>query len=105
MSKVIQKFSSAEKGWMLYDWANSGFSLIVVTAVLPLWLESVGHNVNLSTAQTTSWWSYANSFSTLIVAICSPILGALADFKGWKKPSWFIATMLGVVTTLTCDGP
>lgn len=36
MSKVIQKFSSAEKGWMLYDWANSGFSLIVVTAVLPL---------------------------------------------------------------------
>ncbi|MBS0958234.1 MULTISPECIES: MFS transporter [Leuconostoc] len=101
MSKVIQKFSSAEKGWMLYDWANSGFSLIVVTAVLPLWLESVGHNINLSTAQTTSWWSYANSFSTLIVAFCSPILGALADFRGWKKPSWFIATVLGIVTTLS----
>ncbi|MGL5887072.1 MAG: MFS transporter [Leuconostoc suionicum] len=100
MVKSVSKFTPAERSWMIYDWANSSFSLIVVTAVLPLWLETVGQNISISTAQTTSWWSYANSFSTLIVAVCAPILGSLADFRGWKKPAWLVSTLLGFVTTL-----
>ncbi|GMA68982.1 MFS transporter [Leuconostoc litchii] len=100
MSKVSVPFSPAEKGWILYDWANSGFSLIVVTAVLPLWLNSVGQNINMSTTQTTSLWSYTNSLSTLVVAFCSPILGSLADFRGWKKPAWMWSTIIGAITTI-----
>lgn len=99
MKKIVRRFSPAERGWMLYDWANSGFSLIVVTAVLPLWLNAVGHNIGLSTAQTTSWWSYANAFSTLLVAFLAPLLGSLADFRGWKKTSWLVTTLMGIVAT------
>ena len=99
MKKIVRHFSPAERGWMLYDWANSGFSLIVVTAVLPLWLNAVGHNIGLSTAQTTSWWSYANAFSTLLVAFLAPLLGSLADFRGWKKTSWLVTTLMGIVAT------
>jgi UMF1 family MFS transporter len=94
------KFSPAERGWLFYDWANSSFSLIVVTAVLPSWLATVGQNSGISTASTTAWWSYANSASTLIVAILAPLLGTLADFQGWKKVMWGIATSLGVIGTL-----
>lgn len=99
MNKLKKQFSESEWGWISYDWANSSFSLIVVTAVLPLWLATVGKNVGITTAQTTSYWSFANSFATLLVAVSAPILGALADFRGWKKKAWTMSTVIGVVAT------
>lgn len=68
MLKLKRQFSAAEWGWISYDWANSSFSLIVVTAVLPLWLANVGQRVGITTAETTAYWSYANAFATMIVA-------------------------------------
>lgn len=99
MLKLKRQFSAAEWGWISYDWANSSFSLIVVTAVLPLWLANVGQRVGITTAETTAYWSYANAFATMIVAILAPLLGALADFRGWKKRAWLVSTALGVLGT------
>ena len=41
-------FNKTEWSWIFYDWANSGYGIIVVTAVLPIWLMSVAANGGIS---------------------------------------------------------
>jgi UMF1 family MFS transporter len=77
--------------WAFYDWANSVYSLVIATAVFPIYYETVtsdnngmvqflGHEFNNS-----SLLSYSLSFSFLIVALMSPILSGIADYTGNKK--------------------
>ena len=35
----MAKMSAAEKGWVFYDWANSAYSIVVVTAIFPLYFK------------------------------------------------------------------
>ena len=77
-------FNKTEWSWIFYDWANSGYGIIVVTAVLPIWLTSVAANGGISATHATAYWGYANSVATLAAAVLAPILGALADFQGMK---------------------
>lgn len=39
----------------------------------------------LSGATSTAYWGYANSFATLLISILAPILGTVADYKGFKN--------------------
>jgi UMF1 family MFS transporter len=77
--------------WAFYDWANSVYTLVIATAVFPIYYETVtsdnkgmvqflGHEFNNS-----SLLSYSLSFSFLIVALMSPILSGIADYTGNKK--------------------
>lgn len=89
---------SLEKGspklinaWAFYDWANSVYSLVIATAVFPIYYESVtsGNNgmVNFlgTSFHNTTLLSYSLSLSFLIVALLSPILSGIADYTGNKK--------------------
>ena len=65
------------RSWAMYDWANSVYSLTIVSAVFPAYYESVTNsNVNFMgfNMQNTSLYSYALSFSFLIISFLSPIL-------------------------------
>jgi UMF1 family MFS transporter len=77
--------------WAFYDWANSVYSLVISTAVFPIYYETVtetdsglvnfmGFEVN-----NTSLYTYALSLSFLIVAFISPLLSGIADYVGNKK--------------------
>ena len=77
--------------WAFYDWANSVYSLVISTAVFPIYYETVtqtesgmvqflGMQIN-----NTSLYTYALSFSFLIVAFISPLLSGIADYVGNKK--------------------
>ncbi|MFC1827891.1 MFS transporter [Thermodesulfobacteriota bacterium] len=74
-------------GWCMYDWANSAFATVVLSAVLPVYFVSLvpedGARVSLlgftHTFRPTALWGYIVSFSMLMVAITSPYLGSLAD--------------------------
>ena len=77
-------------GWAFYDWANSVYSLVISTAVFPLYYSAVteGKTVSflwLEWNHPDSLYSYALSFSFLIVAFISPILSGIADYTGSKK--------------------
>ncbi|WP_456377785.1 MFS transporter [Lutibacter sp.] len=78
-------------GWAFYDWANSVYSLVIGTAVFPIYYESVtgseGGIINFLGTQwhNTTVYSYALGLSFLIVAFLSPILSAIADYTGNKK--------------------
>ncbi|QTE23494.1 MFS transporter [Polaribacter cellanae] len=75
--------------WAFYDWANSVYSLVISTAVFPLFYSAItdGKTVYLLGMKwdyPDTLYSYALSFSFLIVAFMSPILSAIADYTGNK---------------------
>ncbi|MEM1202002.1 MAG: MFS transporter [Acidobacteriota bacterium] len=82
------------RAWALYDWANSAFVLVVITAVFPIYVKNVAAGVGVDNATITKWLSYTTAASLAIVSLCSPVLGAVADFLGRRKH--FLALFVGL---------
>ena len=96
----MRKMSKPERSWVFYDWANSAYSIVVVTAIFPLYFKSAATAAGISAATSTAYWGYANSIATLIVSILAPLLGTIADFRGFKKRFFTFFACLGIVFTL-----
>lgn len=72
----------------MYDWANSAYSLIITSAIFPAYYSAIApEKVEFigRTFDRASLASYSISFSFLVIAILSPILSSIADYKGNKK--------------------
>ena len=67
-------------GWYLFDLANTSFTVLIVTALYPLYFRVLVWNETLGDAM----WGYAGSITMLIIALTAPVLGAIADFGGTK---------------------
>lgn len=93
------KMNKTEKNWAFYDWGNSAYSMTVTSTILPLYFKSVFVNGGGDAALSTAYWGYANSVSTLILAFLAPILGTLADYRGYKKKFFSLFFALGVLFT------
>lgn len=93
------KLTKSEKSWVFYDWANSAYSMTITTALLPLYFKSVFQNAGGSSTLSTAYWGYANSAATLLLAIMAPILGTVADYKGYKKKFFSLFFILGAGST------
>jgi UMF1 family MFS transporter len=89
------KMTKQEKKWVLYDVGNSAFTLLITT-ILPIYFNSLAGNAGLASEYYMAYWGYAASITTLIVAILGPIFGTLADTKGYKKPIFLVALIIGV---------
>lgn len=93
--------------WAFYDWANSVYSLVISTAVFPIYYETVTQTdsgmVNFLGMQfnNTSLYTYALSFSFLIVAFISPILSGIADYVGNKKSYMQFFCYLGSISVIS----
>ncbi|WP_338448931.1 MFS transporter [Niallia oryzisoli] len=94
------KMTAPERGWAFYDWANSAYTLVVVTAIFPLYFKASATQAGIAASTSTAYWGYANSFATLLISILAPILGTIADFKGYKKRLFVIFSSLGILFTL-----
>ena len=75
--------------WSMYDWANSVYSLVIISSIFPVYYENVTmHNqsdlVSFFGVEmiNTVLYSYALSFSFLVVASMLPLLTGIADFSG-----------------------
>ena len=90
------KMTKQEKKWVLYDVGNSAFTLLIAT-ILPIYFNSLAGKAGLASEHYMAYWGYAASITTLIVAILGPIFGTLADTKGYKKPIFLAALIVGVV--------
>jgi len=95
----VSKLNNTEKSWVLYDWANSAYSLVVTSTILPLYFKSAFTSAGGSSSLSTAYWGYANSIGTLIVALLAPILGTLADYKGYKMKFFNVFFLLGIIST------
>lgn len=84
--------------WTMYDWGNSAFATTIMAAVLPVYYSSVAA-ANLQPNIATAYWGYTTSLAALLAAIISPVLGAMADFRGSKKSFLTIFMVVGVTAT------
>ncbi len=91
------RLTGKERNWVLYDVANSAFSLIEST-ILTFFFNVISGNEGLSPALYLAYWGYAQSVATVISACMGPIIGALSDQKGMKKK--FFAVILFAACTL-----
>ena len=79
--------------WAFYDWANSVYSLVISSAVFPIYysnltetFENIDKKISFLGTEwdATTLYDYTLAFSFLIVALISPILSGIADYKGNK---------------------
>jgi UMF1 family MFS transporter len=92
--------------WAFYDWANSVYSLVISTAVFPLYYSAVtsGKTVRflgMDWNHPDTLYSYALSFSFLVVALISPILSGIADYTGSKKKFMKFFCALGAISVMS----
>lgn len=83
----------------MYDWANSAFATTVLAAVLPIFYHDVAAK-GLDGAVATSYWGYSQSVAVILVAVLAPLLGAIADYSGLKKPFLGVFAGLGIIATM-----
>ena len=93
--------------WAFYDWANSVYSLVIASAVFPIFYEMIfsdakKESVNLfgQDIKATAMISFVTAFAFLIVAICSPILSGISDYLGNKKAFMRFFCYLGGISCI-----
>jgi UMF1 family MFS transporter len=82
--------------WCLFDWANSAFPTIVTTFLFSAYFTDYVADTH---AAGQSLWSLANGIAALVVALVSPVLGAIADQGGRRKPWLFVLSLVSIVAT------
>ncbi len=95
----MSSLTKQEKSWAFYDWANSAYSIVIVTAIFPIYFKAAADAANISNATSTAYWGYANSIGTLLISILAPLLGTIADFRGFKKRFFIFFFSLGILFT------
>ena len=84
--------------WCLYDFANSSFTTLIITVAYSVYfIQVVARDLGGATAERVWFWGYA--ISMLLVALLSPLLGALADARAIKRPLLIGSTLLCVACT------
>ena len=92
MSQLPKGHPKLLNAWAFYDWANSVYSLVIASAIFPIYYEQLFESAHRETAQflgfeikATAMISFVTAFSFIWVAICSPFLSGIADYLGNKK--------------------
>jgi UMF1 family MFS transporter len=83
--------------WALYDFANSPFTTLVVTFIYATYFTQA---IASDPIAGTELWSRAVALTALIVAIASPLLGALADRGGYRKRFVAISVLVCAAATV-----
>ncbi|MEA5027035.1 MAG: MFS transporter [Erysipelotrichaceae bacterium] len=121
------KLNKAEKSWILYDVANSAFTM-VLTATIPVFFAALvdmagvdavcnnalvkvlftrnaglalAGNLDAFAALKTSLFGITTTVAVILVAIIAPVIGAIADYKGMKKKMFTVSLLIGIVGLFT----
>jgi UMF1 family MFS transporter len=88
----------AQWSWALYDWANSAFATTVLAGFFPIIFNDYWAK-DLSPEDSTFWQGVAAAVASVVVMLLAPLLGGLADRKGYKKRFLMATTLLGASAT------
>ena len=90
------KLTALEKGWILYDVGNSAFILMVST-LIPIYFNALAASAGVHEDLYLSYWGYAGSIATVLVAIIGPVCGAMAD-RNNKRRIFMLCLIVGVLS-------
>ncbi|HKJ05964.1 MAG TPA: MFS transporter, partial [Flavobacteriaceae bacterium] len=98
------------KAWAFYDWANSVYSLVISTAIFPIYYSNLTETFTNTAGKIsflgtlwnpTTLYDYVLAFSFLLVAIMSPILSGIADYTGNKLKFLKVFCLLGAISVIS----
>jgi UMF1 family MFS transporter len=89
VAEVVTRYPpySAVVGWMLFDWAAQPYFTLITTFVFAPYFAT---HVAADPATGQALWGFATAAAGLLIALASPVLGAIADASGRRKP-WIAA--------------
>ena len=89
----------------MYDWANSTYNLVITSTIFPAYYVAVTSNKNPDELSYVSFFgirvintalqNYALALVFFLVALMSPIMSSIADYRGNKKAFMRVFTMMG----------
>jgi UMF1 family MFS transporter len=82
--------------WCGYDWACSAFNTIVTTFVFATYFTKT---IAVNPVQGTAQWGNAIACAGLIIALTGPLLGAIADYQGPRKPWLAVFTLVAMIAS------
>ncbi len=85
------------RAWAMYDWANSAMVTTIIAAVFPIYFGKFA-GADLPEATSTKYFAAASTIGMVVIALLSPILGALVDLRPIKKRMLGAFLFLGVVS-------
>lgn len=89
--------------WTMFDWANSAYALVISTAIFPGYYEQFTPkeiSIGQLSFTNTALYSFAVSFSYIIIAMLSPLLSGIADFSGRRKMFLKFFTLMGSIACI-----
>ena len=90
---------AGQVGWLMYEWANQPYFSLITIFLFANYFANVFYPGDEATGQ--AYWGYTQAIAGVAIALMSPVLGAMADAAGPRKP--FIALFL-VGVSLACIG-
>ena len=94
------------RAWCIYDWANSVYSLVIISTIFPIYYGAMSINEQGEDlvrflgveVKSSALFAFAVSFSFLAIAVMSPFLTAIADYSGRKKLFMQVFCYLGALS-------
>jgi len=98
-------------GWAMYDWASSSYNLVITSTIFPTYFEAIAVDDSSVSGKTVTFlgrqfensalYNYSIAVAMFVVAIMSPILWSIADYKGNKKKFLSFYFTLGSIACAT----
>lgn len=86
------------RAWAMYDWAVSSLQAVVLTAVFPIFFVRVAA-AGLPESRGTQALATANTIAAIVIALLSPVLGAISDYAAAKKRMLAGSMLVGAAAT------
>jgi len=101
LKKYLPSFVDRQSlSWAFYDWANSAFTLVVITAFFPIIYREYWA-VGETSANITLQLSAVNSLASLVIIFLAPVIGAFADQRSVKKKLLGLFAWLAILLTFS----
>lgn len=97
--RMKERLTKQETSWILYDVANSAFTMLMATTI-PIFFQSLAANAGISESDTSGIWAAVTAAAVLVLAFLSPVLGAVADYRGMKKKLFSVSLCLAILSLL-----
>lgn len=99
----LKNLNKLERSWVLYDVANSAYILTVITVLFPIYYDIVGGA--LPQEERSSLFMVITAIIALIIALLSPLIGALSNYRGNKKKFFVIFFAVAILGTVALIVP
>jgi len=85
MFKKLFNFTKKEWAYIMYDWAESAFTVTIGSFIFPILYGILMSDAGFNSSESGALYGFLATGISLVIAILAPILGTYAEYKGMKK--------------------